>query len=50
MLNIIIAIIVKMNPQNIRGVGISEYNANPKINAANGSAPDSNIEDTPESI
>ena len=39
-----------MNPQNINGVGISEYIASPNINAARGSAPDMNIEEVPESI
>lgn len=43
-------IIVSINPQNIKTVGISEYMKNPKINAAKGSAPDNNIEDIPESI
>ena len=37
-------------PQNINIVGTSEYIKNPNINAAKGSAPESNIEDTPESI
>ncbi len=46
----VIAIMVSMNPQNIRGVGVSLYIKNPNINAANGSAPDMKIEDTPESI
>ena len=41
---------VSMNPQNISGVGISEYIKNPKISAANGSAPDRKIEEVPESI
>ena len=41
---------VNMNPQNIRGVGTSEYIKSPKISAAKGSAPDKNIEDVPESI
>ncbi len=44
------AIIVRMNPQNINGVGVSEYIINPNINAANGSAPDIKMEDTPESM
>ena len=44
------AIIDNMNPQNIKIVGISEYRNNPKTNAANGSAPDNNIDETPESI
>ena len=44
------AIIVNMNPQNIRTVGISEYIKTPNIKAASGSAPDINIVDTPESI
>ena len=39
-----------MNPQNINGVGVSEYIINPNINAARGSAPDIIMEDTPESI
>ena len=43
------AIIVSMNPQNINSVGVSEYIKNPNINAANGSAPDMKMEDTPES-
>ena len=42
--------IVRTNPQNINAVGISEYIANPKIRAANGSAPDNSMEETPESI
>ena len=44
------AIIDNMNPQNIKLVGVSEYKNNPKTNAANGSAPDNNIDETPESI
>ena len=39
-----------MNPQNIITVGISQYIKNPNNNAANGSAPDSSIEEVPESI
>ena len=39
-----------INPQNINNVGISAYIKNPNINAANGSEPESKIEDTPESI
>ena len=50
LLNSIMAIIDNMNPQNIKIVGISEYMSNPKTNAANGSAPDNNIDETPESI
>ena len=46
----IIAIIDNNNPKNIRIDGISEYNINPKINAARGSEPDKNIDETPESI
>lgn len=42
--------IVRIKPQNIKGVGISIYTKNPKIRAANGSAPDIIIEDVPESI
>ena len=40
----------KTNPQNISIVGISPYIVNPNIKAANGSAPESKIEDIPESI
>ena len=50
LLNIIIAIIDNTNPRNIKIVGISEYNASPKINAARGSEPDRSIDETPESI
>ena len=50
MLRNIIAIIDNNNPKNIRIDGISEYNINPKINAARGSEPDKNIDETPESI
>lgn len=50
MLSIVIAIIVNKNPQDISIVGVAEYIANPNINAAKGSAPDSNMDDTPESI
>ena len=39
-----------MNPINIKIVGISAYINNPNIKAANGSAPESKIEDIPESI
>ena len=38
-----------MNPQDIKSVGTSEQNINPKISAANGYAPDNNIEAIPES-
>ena len=41
---------VKRNPQNISSVGTSAYMINPNIKAANGSAPDNNMEDIPESI
>lgn len=44
------AIMLSINPKNIKNVGISQYNKNPKIKAANGSAPESSIEDTPDSI
>ena len=44
------ATIVSRNPQNIISVGASEYIMNPNINAANGSAPDMKMEDTPESM
>lgn len=43
-------IILIINPQNIRNVGISLYINKPNINAAIGSAPDIKIEDIPESI
>ena len=39
-----------MSPHNISAVGISAYNTNPNINAARGSAPDSKIEDIPDSM
>ena len=39
-----------INPQNIKIVGISAYIKNPNIKAANGSDPESKMEDTPESI
>ena len=44
------AIMLSINPKNIKIVGISKYIKNPKIKAAKGSAPDKNMEDTPESI
>ena len=44
------AIMLSINPQNINVVGISAYMTNPKIKAANGSAPESKMDDTPESI
>ena len=47
---IVIATTVKINPQNIRSDGISEYKSNPKINAAKGSAPDRKMDDVPESM
>lgn len=50
LVNSIMAAIDRMNPQNIRGVGISEYIKSPNINAANGSAPERSMEDTPESM
>ena len=46
----VIAMIDNMNPMNISTVGISEYIAKPNINAANGSAPDRRIDETPESM
>ena len=48
--NIIIAVMLIRNPQNIKIVGISKYKINPKIKAAKGSTPDNNMEDVPESI
>ncbi len=42
--------ILKIKPQNISAVGTSEYIKNPNINAAKGSAPESKIEEVPESI
>lgn len=50
MLSIIIAAIDMTNPQNIKGVGISEYIKSPNINAARGSAPERSIDDVPESM
>lgn len=44
------AVRVNANPQNINAVGISEYIRNPNINAAEGSAPDNNIDEIPDSI
>lgn len=48
--NVIMAVRVNANPQNINAVGISEYIRNPNINAAEGSAPDNNIDEIPDSI
>ena len=44
------AVTVKRNPQNISGVGISEYIKKPNIKAARGSEADSTIDEVPESI
>ena len=42
--NVIMAVRVNANPQNINAVGISEYIRNPNINAAEGSDSDKNID------
>lgn len=44
------AMMLSMKPQNIKSVGISVYIKTPNIKAAKGSAPESKMEDVPESI